>query len=202
MMMKSIRLAAALLIMLPVCTNAATIRETTSYFIIRGKTLNELDRSLNSHSPYVAATGARHPGVTEVTFGGKITYKQTPQGCAVDQAHMSLTLKITLPKWIPPRGVDARTKLIWDTLAADIKRHEDGHAAIAKNHVKRMESAIRNLSPEQTCPEMEAKVNTVAARYLASHERAQLEFDTVEGREVNFRLHRALARAMDAAQSR
>jgi len=39
-------------------------------------------------------------------------------------------------------------------------------------------------------------VNTVTARYLAGHERAQVEFDTIEAREVNFRLRRALYRAV------
>ena len=124
-----------------------------------------------------------------------MTYKRVPDGCAVKDATISLALDITLPKWFRPKRVDSRTALIWQTLERDIHRHENRHAAIAKNWLKRMESAIRNLQIERDCASMQAMVNTVTARYLAGHQHAQTEFDTIEGREVNMRLRRALARA-------
>ncbi|MCE7030665.1 DUF922 domain-containing Zn-dependent protease [Jiella avicenniae] len=187
---------------LPAVADAASIREKTTYFAVRGSTLAELDQDLNRRGPYVSDTGIRHPGATQVKFDGKVTYKRTPDGCAVDATNLSLDLEMTLPKWIQPKRVPARTKLIWETLEKDIHRHENRHAAIATNWLKRMESAIRNLRTEPTCSAMEAMVNTVTQRYLAGHERAQIEFDTIEGREVNFRLRRALARAVDEQSSR
>ncbi|MCQ0986233.1 DUF922 domain-containing Zn-dependent protease [Jiella marina] len=175
---------------------AASITEKTTYFAVKGSTLAELDQDLNRRGPFLSETGVRHPGATEVTFDGKVSYKRTSEGCEVDQTNLSLNLEITLPKWTPPKRVSPQTRLIWQTLEADIVRHENRHAAIAKNWLKRTESALRNLRPERTCREMEAMVNTVTARYLAGHERAQVEFDTIEAREVNFRLRRALYRAV------
>ena len=180
----------------PPVADAASIREKTTYFAVRGSTLPELDQDLSRRGPFISGTGIRHPGATEVKFDGKVTYKGTPDGCAVDRTNLSLDLEMTLPRWNPPRQVPARTKLIWDTLAKDIHRHESRHAAIAKQWLKRMEMAIRNLRAEPTCEAMEAMVTTVTQRYLAGHERAQIEFDTIEGREVNMRLRRALARAV------
>ncbi|WP_342453227.1 DUF922 domain-containing Zn-dependent protease [Jiella mangrovi] len=183
-------------ICLPSLAGAASIKEKTSYFAVRGATLDELDRDLNRRGPFVSETGIRHPGATEVKFDGKVTYKATADGCAVDKTNLSLDLEMTLPRWVQSKRASAHTRLIWDTLEKDIRRHEQRHAAIAKNWLKRMESAIRNLRTEPTCPAMEAMVNTVTQRYLAGHERAQIEFDTIEGREVNFRLRRALSRAL------
>ncbi|TFF27438.1 DUF922 domain-containing protein [Jiella endophytica] len=188
---------ASLAILLPAGADAASIREKTTYFAVRGSTLAELDHDLNRRGPFVSETGIRHPGATEVKFDGQVTYKATPDGCAVDKTNLSLDLEMTLPRWVPPKRVSARTRLIWDTLEKDIKRHENHHAAIAKRWLKRMEMAIRNLRAESSCSQMEAVVKNVTARYLAGHERAQIEFDTIEGREVNMRLRRALARAMD-----
>lgn len=186
----------------PAVAGAASIREKTTYFAVRGSTLAELDHDLNRRGPYVSETGIRHPGATQVKFDGKVTYERTAEGCAVDKTNLSLDLEMTLPRWIQPKRVPARTKLIWDTLEKDIRRHENHHAAIARNWLKRMESAIRNLRSEPTCSAMEAMVTTVTQRYLAGHERAQIEFDTIEGREVNFRLRRALARAVEAQAGR
>lgn len=181
---------------------AGSVDQKTSYFAVRGSTLAELDRDLNRQGPYVAETGLRHPGATEVKFDGKVSYKRLADGCAVDRADLGLMLRITLPKWTPPKRVARRTVLVWQTLEADIERHENQHAAIARNWLKRMEMAVRNLRTERTCADMEARVNMVTQRYLAGHERAQMEFDTIEGREVNFRLRRALYRTMGGSTDR
>ncbi|HSP25185.1 MAG TPA: DUF922 domain-containing protein, partial [Saliniramus sp.] len=175
---------------------AGTVTQRTTYFAVKGSTLEELDRDLNRSGPYVAETGLRHPGATEVKFDGEITYKRVDGGCRVDQTNLSLTLNMTLPRWTPPKRVAPETVLVWRTLEEDIRRHENRHADIAKEWLKRMEMAIRNLRAKPSCAAMEADVNNVTQRYLASHERAQIEFDTIEGREVNFRLRRALSRTM------
>ncbi|UIJ73505.1 DUF922 domain-containing Zn-dependent protease [Aurantimonas sp. HBX-1] len=175
---------------------AATVTQRTTYFAVKGSTLEELDRDLSRSGPYVAETGLRHPGATEVKFDGQVTYKRVAGGCKVDQTNLGLTLNMTLPRWTPPRRVAPETILVWQTLEQDIRRHENRHAEIAREWLKRMEMAIRNLRPRPSCAAMEADVNNVTQRYLASHERAQIEFDTIEGREVNFRLRRALNRTM------
>ncbi|NDV85206.1 DUF922 domain-containing protein [Aurantimonas aggregata] len=175
---------------------AAKVTQRTTYFAVKGSTLEELDRDLSRSGPYVAETGLRHPGATEVKFDGQVTYKRDASGCQVDQTNLSLTLNMTLPRWTPPKRVAPETVMVWRTLEEDIRRHENRHADIAKEWLKRMEMAIRNLRTQPSCAAMEADVNNITQRYLASHERAQIEFDTIEGREVNFRLRRALSRTM------
>ena len=175
---------------------AATVKQTTRYFAVHGATLSELDRSLNQAGPLVSETGQRHPGATEVRFDGKVTYKRVARGCTVDRTNIGLDLNIMLPKWQQPRRVSQETVLVWNTLSADIKRHELQHAAIAKNYLKRMEMALRNLQPERDCSAMESRVNQVTDHYLAGHQQAQMEFDKVEGREVNVRLRRALSQTL------
>lgn len=185
-----------------VVAHAASIKERTSYFAVRGSTLEELDADLQRAGPLVAATGARHPGATEVRFDGSVSYRETASTCRVGKTDLRLDLNMMLPRWKAPRRVDAETKLIWKTLEDDIRRHERQHSAIAKTWLKKMESAIRNLRPERDCTAMEARVNQVTKRYLAAHERAQLEFDAKEGRDVNRRLQRALVRNLEAMAAR
>ncbi|MBC8128917.1 MAG: DUF922 domain-containing protein [Rhizobiaceae bacterium] len=187
-------MAASFLLAAVAPAGTAEVRERTKYFTVTGTTLEELDRDLSRKGPLMTATGLRHPGATEVKFDGKVTYQPLEGACRVAGTGLNLRLVKTLPKWTAPRGASPTTAIVWKTLSDDIARHEADHARIAKAYVKKMESALRNLRPEADCAAMEARVNAVSARYLADHQRAQLEFDTVEGREMNRRLKRLLAR--------
>ncbi|MEN3792267.1 DUF922 domain-containing protein [Fulvimarina sp. MAC3] len=179
---------------------AGQISESTQFFAVHGDTLSELDRSLSKGGPVLPGSGQRHPGATSVQFDGHVSYKRVNGGCAVDKTDIKLRLKTMLPKWYRPKRVDPHTTLVWRTLAADISRHEKRHSEIAISYLKRLESALKNLRPERTCRQMEAMANTVMSRYLREHERAQQEFDLIEGREVDLRLRRALYRSLYSAQ--
>lgn len=180
---------------------AADIREHTRYFSIGGSTLEELDRDLSRNGPLMAGTNMRHPGATEVKFDGKVTYKPDGGLCRVAKTELTLRLVKTLPKWSAPNSATPSVALIWKTLSDDIARHEGDHARIARSYVRKMESAIRNLGAAKTCEEMEARVNAVSARYLAAHQAAQVEFDVIEGREMNMRLRRLLKRNIAEASA-
>lgn len=178
---------------------AADIREHTKYFSIGGTTLDELDRDLSRNGPLMAGTNMRHPGATEVKFDGKVTYKLDGARCRVAKTDLTLRLVKTLPKWTAPKAASASVAMVWNTLSQDIARHENDHARIARSYVRKMESALRNLAPEKSCEAMEARVNAVSARYLTAHQAAQIEFDVIEGREINMRLRRLLKRNIEAA---
>ena len=183
-------------------SQAGEVTERTTYFAVRGTTLGDLDRELSRKGPHLAPGGIRHPGATEVKFGGRITYKPGARSCRVAAADLRLNLVKTLPKWNAPKAASSATVIVWKTLSGDIARHEGDHAKIARLWLKKMESALRNLGPERTCEAMEARVNGVSARYLASHERAQLRFDAIEGRDVNKRLQRLLEKNVAEAIAR
>ncbi|KQT53267.1 hypothetical protein ASG43_18780 [Aureimonas sp. Leaf454] len=182
--------------------SAAEVKERTTYFTIRGTTLDDLDRDLNRKGPLMTGTGIRHPGSTQVKFDGRVTYRETPDGtCRVERTNLGVHLVKTLPKWSTPKKATPQTRIVWKTLSDDIARHEDDHARIAKLWLKKMESALRNLGTERSCDRMEARVDSVTATFLANHERAQREFDMIEGREMNMRLRRLLKENIRKAEA-
>ncbi|MFD2238557.1 DUF922 domain-containing protein [Aureimonas populi] len=191
-MMRSIACLVAATVALAAPAWAAEVRESTTYFSVRGSTLEEIDEDLASRGPLLASSGMRHPGSTTVSFDGQVTYAADEGLCRVDEVQLALDLQMTLPRWTAPRDASPETALIWNTLASDIERHEREHATIARHWLRRMESALRNLRPERDCARMEERVRTATGRYLAWHEKAQNDFDTLEGREIGFRLRRAL----------
>ncbi len=176
-----------------------------SYFDIGGRTLDQIQNELNRRGPEVKTTGLRHPGATQMKFTTRIGYAQQPGSCRIVSAQVTVKTRIILPRWRPRGKVGPDVRLFWDTLSADIKRHEERHAEIAKNHARALEDALKATWPQKTCAAAAAKAGEISAAILARHDKAQAEFDRVE--LINFesrilRLMRYRVEQMEAAQKR
>jgi predicted secreted Zn-dependent protease len=183
-MIKSTLCAALLSAALVSPASAASVAKTYSYFSIGGATLDEIQNELDIRGPKVKTTGRRHPGATQMEFVSRIGYAKGPNGCSIAKATVTVKAKVILPRWRRPRGADQDVRLVWDTLSADIKRHEESHVVIAKNHARDLEQALRAIPRQSDCKEAQAKAAGATQKVLARHDRAQLDFDRVEG--INF----------------
>ena len=163
---------------------SASLSKTYSYFSIGGRNLDEIQTELDKRGPKLNSTGRRHPGATEMEFKTKIQYGESRGRCRVTDAQVSVNAKVILPRWRARRRSDRETQLIWDTLASDIKRHEESHVVIAKNHARELENALKKLYPERSCEQTAAKAKSTTDRIMAKHDAEQAKFDRVEG--INF----------------
>lgn len=168
------------------------IKETTTYFMVKGSTFAELDRALGLKGPLLAS-GERRAGATEVAFKGDLSYKLKGDGCRVDKARFRLDLHTTLPRWSAPSSAGPETKALWRTLHQDIVTHEAKHASIAKSWLKRLETEVGTLPAEPTCARMGIKANAATRALLLGHETAQRRFDAAEAKVIDARLARELA---------
>ncbi len=155
-----------------------------SYFKIAGRTAADLDRELERRGPFTSSTGSRHPGATKIKFGGDITYVERNGRCSVQSAQVTLSVNLILPKWSNRKQADRRLGLIWDTLSRDIKRHEERHAEIARQHAQALDKALVGIRPRATCAEVQAAVDELTEAAIDAHDRDQIRFDTSEA--VNF----------------
>ncbi|MGF0538429.1 DUF922 domain-containing Zn-dependent protease [Agrobacterium sp. ES01] len=155
-----------------------------SYYQIGGKTADDLDRELSRRGPYTEGTGSRHPGATEIKFGGELTYVEKPKRCEIGDVKVTLTTRIILPRWKNRRKAGPDIALVWDALSSDIKRHEERHAEIARQHARRLEKSLKRLRPMRDCDLLEAKVAELSDKELSRHDKDQRRFDRVES--INF----------------
>lgn len=174
------------------------ITKTYSYFKIGGKTAEDLDRELERHGPLTHTSGLRHPGATEIKFGGDVTYVERDGRCSIGGARVTLRTKIVLPRWANRRKATADLGFIWDTLSADIKRHEERHAEIARSHARDLERQLLALRPTSSCDRLEKQVADLTRESLASHDQDQLRFDQVEAANFDARLTRLLQYRLEA----
>ena len=181
---------AALAAILP--AHGAGISKEYSYFSIGGSTLQELAKELERRGPKVDGTGRRHPGAARMEFTTTVSYVHNERSCRVRKAVVLVQAKIILPKWRSRRRADRETRIVWDTLSADIKRHEESHVIIAKNHGREIERALKRMGSAKNCGLLERKGEKIASRILEKHDRAQDRFDKVEGINFEARMLRLL----------
>lgn len=166
--------------------------KTYSYFTIGGKTAADLDRELSQRGPITKSTGFRHPGATEIKFGGELTYVEKDGKCGVGTVKVTLHTKILLPRWSNRRRTNADLALIWDTLSADIKRHEERHAEIARGYARDLDRQLRALRPQSDCETMQTMVAQVSQNVMDAHDKDQVRFDMVESKNFDARMTRLL----------
>ena len=163
---------------------AANLNKTYSYFSIGGTTLDEIQTELSKRGPHVKSTGLRHPGATQMEFNSRVGYAQSENSCKIVAATVSVKAKVILPRWRRTTKADGDVRFIWSTLEADIKRHEESHVVIAKNHARDLEKAILAIGKQKNCAIAAEKAQAVSDKILAKHDREQQRFDRVEG--INF----------------
>ncbi|MCA0049161.1 DUF922 domain-containing protein [Mesorhizobium sp. B283B1A] len=200
-MMKRSLLCALLLAMTAIPAGAANLVKTYSYFSIGGSTLDDIETQLSKRGPQVKSTGSRHPGATQMAFTTRISYARQAGSCRIADAAVTVKVKVILPEWRRPRKADADVKLFWDTLSADIKRHEERHVEIAKNHARKLEEALKATYPRKDCDAAKAKAAQITAAVLAEHDRAQVQFDRVEGVNFESRILRLLRYRIERIES-
>jgi len=171
---------------------SANLTKTYSYFSIGGTTLDEIQTELSKRGPHVKSTGLRHPGATQMEFNSRVGYAQSEDSCKIVAATVSVKAKVILPRWRRTNKADGDVRFIWSTLESDIKRHEESHVVIAKNHARDLEKAILAIGRQKTCAIAAEKAQAVSDKILAKHDREQQRFDRVEGINFESRLMRLM----------
>lgn len=182
----------AVLLVSSLASASPRITKTYSYFSISGRTADDLDAQLQKHGPLTRSTGFRHPGATQIKFGGEVTYLETDRDCSIGDINVTLKTHITLPQWVNRRQANGTLGLIWDTLSADIKRHEERHAEIARGYARKLENNLNALPSRRSCRELEADVGRLTKAMIEEHDRDQLQFDVIESKNFDSRMMRLL----------
>jgi predicted secreted Zn-dependent protease len=186
---------------LSLSAEAASLSKTYTYFSISGRTLEEIESELVKRGPQVNSTGIGHPGATEMEFTTRITYAGGSRGCEIVEAAVKVQAKVILPRWRQRAKADGDTGLIWDTFSADVKRHEETHVMISKNHARELERSLMRIGRQRDCNAAAAGAKATMNRILALHNRAQEEFDRVEGINFESRMTRLLRYRMQRIEA-
>ncbi|WP_274424518.1 DUF922 domain-containing Zn-dependent protease [Chelativorans sp. YIM 93263] len=190
--MKRIILVSSLLAVTVMSVSAASISRTYNYFPVSGVTLAEIERELQAHGPRLDGRRGGHPGATRLEFSAKVEYAEAQRFCEVAGTRVSVEAEVILPRWRTRNRAESHVRLIWDTLERDIKRHEESHLVIAKNHARMLEDALKALPRRRNCGALASDVEQTTSKILAQHDAAQVRFDRIESINFESRMMRLL----------
>lgn len=177
---------------------SASIFRNFHYYTVNGKTAGDLDKALSRNGPLLKSTGRHHPGAAEIRFDAKVRYgREEGQSCRVTGVYVNVYAKVSLPRWKQRRKASSELALIWDTLSADIKRHEESHIVIARSHASKMEHEIGSLRSRSDCGTLRADIDAITQRIMTAHDKAQQQFDKVETINFEKRFERLLTYRME-----
>ncbi|MDB5523810.1 MAG: hypothetical protein JWM58_1573 [Rhizobium sp.] len=177
------------------------VHKKITYFSIGGRTAADLDREMMRRGPLSSTTGRRHPGATRIQFSGNATFVGKNGRCTIGGAKVTLATKIMLPRWSNRNNASRKLGLIWDTLSADIKRHEERHAEIARNHARALERQILGLPAASNCAILKSRVNEISRLAMVDHDKDQKRFDRVEAINFEKRMIRLLKYRIEAKKA-
>jgi predicted secreted Zn-dependent protease len=200
-MIQRFLLSSLLLLSATMSASAVDLVKTYRYFTIGGTTLEEIQKELTSRGPHVGKSGSRHPGATRMSFTTHIGYARGSGFCQITSAKVTLRADITLPRWNRRSRSGQDVRLFWDTLSADIRRHEGLHVDIAKNYARKLEDALRTSGRQKDCKSAAAKAKSITGKILAEHDNAQTRFDRVELVNFESRILRLLKYRAERIQS-
>jgi predicted secreted Zn-dependent protease len=168
------------------------VRKSFRYFTIGGKTAADLDHQLETKGPHTNTTGARHPGATKIKFGGTMDYVQHDGRCKIGNTKVTVAITIIMPRWKNRHRTNSELALIWDTLSADIKRHEERHAEIAVQHARDLDRRLNALPSASNCSALAQDVSDLTDKVTQEHDADQIRFDRIEAINFNARILRLL----------
>lgn len=158
---------------LPALAQEATV-ET---YPVTGSTFAELLASMRENGPLAARTGRRHFGVTRIGWSQSWEYQRARGRCELLGTDIDLKLTIVLPEWTDREDATARTEERWERLYDDIVRHEERHAAIAREYLAKLREETDRPVSAPDCPALEAGLKAGSQAVLRQHRNAQRAFD-------------------------
>lgn len=191
----SIAVAIASTLAIP-AANAATVLRKYQYFTLNAHNAAELDKELSRRGPMLTKTGARHPGMTRMRFDSKVKFGSNGKTCQVVDADIVVRATVHLPRWKQRRSAQRDLAIVWDTLSADIKRHEESHIVIARTAAGDMERQVKALPWRSDCVKMKADIDALTVKLLKKHDADQVRFDRVETVNFETRFERLLTYRM------
>ena len=161
------------------------IEESVEYHDISGRTSAELSAALKRIA-YAEPSGDRYFAAnTTWRIAWNFQIEAPPrERCRLTSATASLDIQMNLPRWQPPRDAPPPLVQRWQTFAAAVRRHEDGHRDIAVEAAHEILDRVSKVPPASQCEALKRSLGRVADATLREYRDKESSYDvtTLHGR--------------------
>lgn len=176
-----------------------TVVWSTNYYVVTGATLDEIRQSIQRARPWRHQND--HVGWTE--WWVRARWSTAPfHGAHRPSGFTTLTtIRITLPRWHPPKDVAEEIRDEWERYLAALLEHEAGHGRMATAAAAEMHRRVRALGPLPDGHALSQQVDRLVEEVLSEYRERDREYDrlTGHGRTQGVTLRRDAALAFGTA---
>jgi predicted secreted Zn-dependent protease len=141
----------------------ADVRRAT--YTVHGDTGEELRAHMDAHGP-TCRTSEHYDACTEWQTTWRYRYRDTAEGCAVQNVEVRTYVTITLPAWSPPAHAPQDLVQRWNGYLDVLDAHEEGHRDIAVAAGQTMGRALCTIPAQDSCAALEAALDAAARRAM------------------------------------
>ena len=156
---------------------APDIRDTIEYRDLVGDTEGALAAALKQVSS-TSRRGDRFAASTRWQLRWNFRVEQHPGAkCELASAKTELDVHMTLPRWMPPANASPVLVKRWNTFAGALRKHEDGHRAIAIEAARVVTDRAGEVRPADDCAVLKRRLSRVAEATLREYKDKESSYD-------------------------
>lgn len=154
--------------------SAVHMNRRTDHYDVRGTTAEEIHAEMRRRGP--RGDDRVYFGRTAWDARWELTYAERSGSCRMRRADVWINVEQTLPRWQPEGRAKAALAQQWDAFLHALRRHEDGHEALAEQAGYEILRQINNLEAA-TCVVLKQKAHALARAALRRGLEANKRYD-------------------------
>ena len=169
-------LVVALTIMAGAAHAEPSTRMGASYYYIEGASALILTAQMDTKGPE-GPDGRRHPALTKWEVQWRFRHNMAGDVCKMEKVAVLVGVTAIKPRWRGERDGAAALRERWKRMSEAIDRNEAYHKGQALEAGRKIEAALNQLEPAETCEALTEAANQVATEILAEHKKASRDYN-------------------------
>lgn len=133
--------------------------DNTGYYQVYGSSIAQLRSAVMSCKYRVAVAGSYH-AITARQINWSYATAHDGDLCTLQDLHIGLHIAQLLPTFTPTATTPASVTAAWNTYAANLATHENGHVAIATRYIEQLTAELQAIGPMR-CDLLKSQVATM-----------------------------------------
>lgn len=125
-----------------------TVIDDTGYYQVYGSSIQQLRAQVQACKYRTAVAGDYH-AITARQINWSYSISQTDNVCTLQNLHVGLHIAQLLPTFVADSTTPASVAAIWNTYAANLAAHENGHVAVATRYAEGLVAKLQAIGPMQ-----------------------------------------------------
>jgi predicted secreted Zn-dependent protease len=152
------------------------VRTRLRPYDVSGSSGVELRAAMERLGPKDSVSGTPYAGYTRWRIAWSYRVERA-RACELASVRVVARIRITVPRWTRAGQADPSLAAEWRRFVTALRRHENGHAAIATAAARRIGRRLASLRAFRSCARLERAADRAAVQILNNARAAEVAYD-------------------------